>query len=58
MRLVVVAVAVAVLLALLSPERALQAVGDFLAVEDPLERADAVIAISGDGQERVGEAMP
>lgn len=53
-----VAVAVAVLLALLSPERALQAVGDFLAVEDPLERADAVIAISGDGQERVGEAMP
>ncbi len=45
------------LVAILVPERALQAVGDFLAVEDPLERADAVIAISGDGQERVGEAI-
>lgn len=32
-----------------SPEAWLQAVGDFLTVRDPLERADAVIAISGDG---------
>jgi len=46
-----------VLVAILASERALQAVGNFLAVEDPLERADAVIAISGDGQERVGEAI-
>jgi len=34
----------------------LQAVGDFLVVEDPLARADAVIAVSGDGEERVRTA--
>jgi uncharacterized SAM-binding protein YcdF (DUF218 family) len=40
-----------------SPEAWLQAVGDFLTVRDPLERADAVIAISGDGTgERAGLA--
>ncbi len=46
-----------VLVAIFASERGLQAVGNFLAAEDPLERADAVIAISGDGQERVGEAI-
>jgi uncharacterized SAM-binding protein YcdF (DUF218 family) len=34
----------------------LQAAGDFLVVEDPLARADAVIAVSGDGEERVRTA--
>ncbi len=31
----------------------LQAVGDFLVVSDPPVRSDAIIAISGDGEERV-----
>lgn len=35
----------------------LQAVGDFLAVSDPLTQSDAVIAISGDGEERVRTAV-
>jgi uncharacterized SAM-binding protein YcdF (DUF218 family) len=34
----------------------LQAAGDFLAVEDPIVQVDAVIAISGDGRERVRRA--
>jgi uncharacterized SAM-binding protein YcdF (DUF218 family) len=35
----------------------LQAAGTFLAVEDPLAPADVIIAISGDGPERVGTAV-
>ena len=35
----------------------LQAAGDFLIVGDPLAAADAVIAISGNGQERAEEAV-
>jgi uncharacterized SAM-binding protein YcdF (DUF218 family) len=37
-------------------EAALQSAGDFLAVRDPLAQTDAVIAISGDGRERVRTA--
>ncbi len=43
-------------LALLAHQTILQAVGDFLAPEDALTSVDAVIAISGDGRERVGTA--
>ncbi len=53
----VVVIALGVLTALLLAHRAvLQAVGDFLVVQDPLTPADVVIAISGDGEERVREA--
>jgi uncharacterized SAM-binding protein YcdF (DUF218 family) len=38
-------------------EPILQATGEFLVVSDLLERADAVIAIGGDGPERVATAM-
>ena len=38
-------------------EPILQAVGDFLVISDPLQKADAVIAIGGNGPERVATAM-
>ncbi len=38
-------------------EPILQAMGDFLVVSDPLEPTNAVIAIGGDGPERVATAM-
>jgi len=44
-----VVVAGAALLSVLMPEEMLQAIGDFLIVRDPLESADVVVAISGDG---------
>lgn len=53
LRWVVGSLAAAALLALvvgaLFPKMVLQAVGDFLIVNDPLEPVDAVVAISGDG---------
>jgi glycosyltransferase involved in cell wall biosynthesis/uncharacterized SAM-binding protein YcdF (DUF218 family) len=49
----VVALGAAVLLR----EPILQAAGTFLAVEDPLMSADAIIAISGNGPERVATAV-
>ncbi|MDR7418905.1 MAG: YdcF family protein [Armatimonadota bacterium] len=53
------ALAAAVLLAAggVFRDAALQAVGDFLVVNDPLEQADAVIAISGNGPERLTTAV-
>lgn len=54
--LLLAASAGAVVIALLAHQALLQAVGDFLAPEDPLAPADAVIAISGDGRERVRTA--
>ncbi|MGH7753966.1 MAG: YdcF family protein [Gemmatimonadales bacterium] len=46
----------ALALGLVAHQNILQAIGDFLAPEDPLAAVDAVIAISGDGRERVGTA--
>lgn len=56
MRGVAVALVLFLFILLSVHEAVLQAAGDFLAVEDPLHRADAIIAISGDGQERVRAA--
>jgi len=56
-RVVALACAVIAAAAWVSREPILQAVGDFLVVSDPLEKADAVIAIGGDGPERVATAM-
>ncbi len=46
-------VALAAAIALIEWEAWLQAIGDFLVVNDPLERVDAIIAIGGGGPERV-----
>ncbi len=51
-RLVLAAVALSAI-AYLGRHPLLQAAGDFLVVNDPLVRADAIIAISGNGPERV-----
>jgi uncharacterized SAM-binding protein YcdF (DUF218 family) len=56
-RWVALAVLVAVAVAYAGRDVALQAVGDFLVVNDPLEPADAVIAISGNGPERLTTAV-
>ena len=59
MRRVVLSLLVLVLLGalVLASRTILQAVGDFLTVSDHLTPADAVIAISGDGEERVRTAV-
>jgi uncharacterized SAM-binding protein YcdF (DUF218 family) len=46
---IVATLALAAVLVVVMPSAILQAIGDFLVVRDPLTRADAVIAISGDG---------
>jgi uncharacterized SAM-binding protein YcdF (DUF218 family) len=56
-RVVVLACVVIAAAALIGREPILQAVGDFLVVSDLLQKGDAVIAIGGDGPERVATAM-
>src|SRR3972149_4410496 len=51
------ALGVLALAALTARDVLLQAAGDFLVARDLLAAADAVIAISGDGQERAEEAV-
>ncbi len=55
-RRVVLAAATALAALFILHQPVLQAAGDFLVVADPPVVADAVIAISGDGEERVGAA--